>query len=262
MKFAINYSVGLESFLKDRDNVVDWIKCPDWFGLIMEARKIRPVYVHFDILVGLNKVKDLDWERISMMLNLTSTPHVNCHLVTSRQTNPSSPADVLAMMHQWEDEVTLLASRFGNNKVVIEHFPFMPYHPYMRAAVDANNIRALVDQSGCGFLLDLAHARITALNFGLDLQEYTLTLPVHRLTEMHITGIQRFNGCLHDHFMLKEEDWSYLEWVLKLMTEGQLPKPVVTSFEYGGVGETFAWRTYPQVLEEQVPRLSEMIKSC
>jgi len=262
MKFAVNYSIGLDNFLKNRDNLVDWIKCPDWFGLIMEARKIRPVYVHFDILVGLNKVKDLDWERDSIMLDLTSTPHVNCHLVTSRQTNPSSSADVLAMMHLWESEITLLYTKFGKEHVVIEHFPYMPYHPYMRAAVEANNIRAVVDQTGCGFLLDLAHARITAINFGLDLQEYTLTLPVHRLTEMHVTGIQQFNGCLHDHFMLKEEDWSYLEWVLKLMTEGQLPKPVVTSFEYGGVGETFAWRTNPQVLEEQVPRLSELIKSC
>ena len=167
MKFAVNYSFGLDNFLKNRDNLVDWIKCPDWVGLIMEARKIRPVYVHFDILVGLNKVKDLDWERISMILNLTSTPHVNCHLVTSRHTNPSSPANVLAMMHQWEGEITLLSSRFGNNNVVIEHFPYMPYHPYMRAAVNANNIRAVVDQTGCRFLLDLAHARITALNLGL-----------------------------------------------------------------------------------------------
>ncbi|TFH01228.1 MAG: hypothetical protein E4G77_03790, partial [Nitrosopumilus sp.] len=140
MKFAVNYSVGLANCLKKDDFHVDLIKCPEWEGLLMEARKIKPVYIHFDILVGIGMVHRLDWKKINHLMELTETPHLNCHLVTMRGTDPDSSSDVLHMLKTWEQEITLLSAQVGNNHLVVEHFPFMPYNPHMRAAVDAKSI--------------------------------------------------------------------------------------------------------------------------
>ena len=165
MKFAVNYSVGLSNYLKNDPLNVDMIKCPEWEGLLMEARKLKPIYIHFDILVGIGRVQHLDWNKIHYLMQLTSTPHLNCHLVTTRDTDPDSSSDILRMLKTWEQEINQLSAKVGNKHLVVEHFPFMPYHPHMRAATDANNISAVIEETGSQFLFDLAHARITALNF-------------------------------------------------------------------------------------------------
>ncbi len=262
MKFAVNYSIPLAQFLENNPEQVDLIKCPDWDGLFIEAAKVKPVYIHFDILVGKDQAKHLDLERVERFLAHTSTPHVNCHLVTTRETNPSSTKDVTVMLKQWEKEISVLSSHFGNNHVVIEHFPFMPYHPYMKAAVDAKNISTIINETGCSFLLDLAHARITAQVLGVDAQDYIMALPIRQLQELHITGMRLYNGLWHDHFELLDSDWTLLEWILAMVKKHEIPEPAIASFEYGGVGNTFAWRTEPGVIQNQVPRLYAMIKSC
>jgi len=259
MKFAVNYSVGLANCLKKDDFHVDLIKCPEWDGLLMEARKIRPVYIHFDILVGIGKVQTLNWKKIHQLMELTSTPHLNCHLVTSRDTDPDSSSDILRMLKSWEQEIDLLSAQVGNTHLVVEHFPFMPYHPHMRAAVDAKNISAVTEQTGSKFLFDLAHARITALNFNMDQKDYALSLPLKKMSELHITGIKLYDGFLVDHFELTNADWEYAEWVFDLIKTGSIPKPFVAAFEYGGVTNTFAWRSDQAILEAQIPRLSKMV---
>jgi uncharacterized protein (UPF0276 family) len=104
-------------------------------------------------------------------------------------------------------------------------------------------------------LLDLAHARITADTLGIDVKDYIKSLPLDRLVEMHITGVQKHNGVLTDHFGLDQKDWEILDWALKQIQAGLWRNPEILAFEYGGVGEVFAWRTRVEVLESQVPRL-------
>ena len=261
MKFAVNYSVGLSNCLKEDGFHVDLIKCPEWDGLLMEARKIKPVYIHFDIRVGNGTVYHLDWKKIHYLMELTDTPHLNCHLVTTRDTDPDSPSDTLRMLKTWENEINLLSAQVGNKHLAVEHFPFMPYNPHMRAAVDAKNISAIVEQTGCRFLFDLAHARITALNLNLDEKAYAHSLPIHQIVELHITGIKPYNGFLVDHFELGDADWDYASWVFDLIRSGTIPKPYITAFEYGGVTNTFAWRSDQAILKAQIPRLSKLVAS-
>ncbi len=262
MEFAVNYSIPLEDYLSTGKVAVDRIKCPDWDCLYQHALHIKPVHVHFDILVGLGRVQKLNLMRIREILELTQTAHVNCHLVTSAATDPASAQDALKMMQLWELEIGLLAAEFGHANIVVEHFPYMPYHPHMVAAVNAKHISAVINQTGTKLLLDLAHARITAINLHIEVKDYILSLPVERLQELHITGIQSYCGYLVDHFALDEEDWDLLAWLLNLISQKKVAKPIIAAFEYGGVGYTFAYRSNPTVILEQVPRLYKMISSC
>ena len=52
-----------------------------------------------------------------------------------------------------------------------------------------------------------------------------------------------------------------LDWVLERIKSGQWASPWLLAFEYGGVGEKFAYRSNPQVIEEQVPQLYERVKA-
>ena len=108
-------------------------------------------------------------------------------------------------------------------------------------------------------MLDLAHASITADAKSIDVKDYVRSLPVDRLVEMHVSGINLYAGVLTDHFALQERDWKLLAWALDQIQKGHWRKPEIIAFEYGGVGSSFAWRTDIKTLETQIPRLYEMI---
>jgi hypothetical protein len=58
---------------------------------------------------------------------------------------------------------------------------------------------------------------------------------------------------------LDQKDWEVLDWALKNIKDGKWRKPKIVAFEYGGVGEVFAWRTNIDILQTQVPLLYRMV---
>jgi uncharacterized protein len=147
-------------------------------------------------------------------------------------------------------------------------------------------ISRVIDETGCGLLLDISHARIVASHLGMDAHEYMAALPVKRLREMHITGIQvfdqswldmmtnkgmpehRFNlsenlGRWMDHLPITDQDWPEIAWVLEQIGNGSWAEPWVASCEYGGIGGGFFEATTDEaVIREQFPRLGKMVKGA
>lgn len=259
MKFAVNYSVNLQRLLQKDHLPVDMIKCPDWEGMIFQAASLRPVYIHYDILIGSGMVYKLDFEKILTLKSLTSTTHINCHLVTTRAHNPNAQNTSAKMMQTWQEELAFLISKVGHETIAVESFPYMPYHPFMKAAVNPDLIADFITNTRTSLLLDLAHIRITALNLGLDEKDYIQKLPLDKLVELHITGIKPYQGYLTDHFELQPGDWDLFEWAMHQIHAGFWQAPEFVAFEYGGVGNTFAWRSDCAVLENHIPRLAGLI---
>ena len=154
-----------------------------------------------------------------------------------------------------------MIEHLGAQSVALEHHPLTEVNPNIRPAADPEIFSQVVQDTGCMFLLDLAHARITADTLGVDVEDYIHDLPVDRLVEMHTTGIKTHGGILTDHFGLGDEDWATLEWALEEIKAGHWRKPSIVAFEYGGIGQTFVWRSDYQVLKKQVPLLYDMISS-
>lgn len=76
-------------------------------------------------------------------------------------------------------------------------------------------INRALEATGCGLLLDLAHARVNAAFLGLDLDDYLAALPVERARELHLSGCRVTDGRLSDeHAEMSEEDWRQLEVAL------------------------------------------------
>jgi uncharacterized protein (UPF0276 family) len=76
----------------------------------------------------------------------------------------------------------------------------------------------VVTETGCGFLLDLAHARVAAHYEGVPAHDYLLQLPLDSLVEIHVSGPRPGpypDGRLVDaHQPMQEADYQLLAWVL------------------------------------------------
>jgi uncharacterized protein (UPF0276 family) len=192
----------------------------------------------------------------------TETPFANVHLQAASQDFPgmavttNAPEDQERVAEALIQDVRLVTSRFGPERVIVENVPYRGREDgRIAACVAPGVIRRVVEETGCGLLLDLAHARLTCLALGLDARDYIAQLPVAHLRELHVTGAQSDGQRLRDSMPLGAEDWALLAWALECIGNGGWPQPWALALEYGGVGPNLAWRSDAGVIAEQLPRL-------
>jgi len=263
VELSVNYSLELAELLRDGRVHVDRIKCPDWPDMIATARQIRPIYVHFPLDAGSPTGRPANFAAADVMARETDTPYVNLHLVAYRRDFPDDDdeSQTSAVIAQMLADVAAAVEVAGRERVILENIPYFgPAGEFHRASVDSAVISRIVHETGCGFLLDISHARIAAHYLNVDAHDYITQLPLDRLAELHITGVRQHNARLADHMDLSDEDWRWAELAMQNIRAGDWPTPWTVALEYGGIGEHFAWRTDKRALAEQVPRLYEMVK--
>jgi uncharacterized protein (UPF0276 family) len=299
VKFAVNYSAAAADLFRAGRIAVDRFKCPAWPDLIATARQLHPVYVHLPLRVGAGSGdaidtetrRPADWPRLERLLRQTGTPQVNVHLAPITGDFPGIPVDTadpahaeVLYSHALQD-VRALVARFGARRIVVENADDgkgLIFH----AALHPDFIRRVVDEAGCSFLLDIAHARLAAHLLGIEAREYIARLPTGRIHEIHLAGIQPFAGRwrallrdsdlteaelgwftglepgqLLDHLPLADGDWPFYAWAIEQVHRGAWGQPWIATFEYGGVGPLWELLTDRAALAEQVPRLYAMIKT-
>ncbi len=267
MDFSINFSTQAAILFSQGRLKIDRFKCPDWPELIDEASGYRPVAVHFNLNAGRGKLENKDLKQVARLAAQTATPFVNLHLDARAADFPGIPGDTTDPGHLEQIYQKLVADAirlvetFGAGRVIVENVPYHSGGNVIRPAVEPELITRIVEETGCGLLLDLAHARITACYFGIEVSDYINRLPVSHLKEMHFTGVRDLGGRLQDHLPAQEEDWQNLEWALDQIRLGIWPSPWMVAFEYGGVGEKFIWRSSAQAIEENGRKLYNLIKS-
>jgi hypothetical protein len=284
MKFAVNYSRPAIELYRERPASFDLLKLPAWPGLVEKTVPEFPCYVHFGLVTtGLGgQVQDhetgslMDPGLIRRTLALTGTPHVNAHLSPQAGVAPAEPG---ALIDNLVRDVRVLTGAFGPENVVVENDS--GGFDVADAALQPEVIRAVVGQTGCRLLLDLAHAQLAARILGMDVQAYLAGLPLDRIGEIHITGVQyldenwqarlrdsglldarhleKFRDVWMDHLPLTEADWEYVEWSFGQIHAGAWSEPRIVSCEYGGVGSFFEAVMDREVVFEQVPRLEKII---
>jgi uncharacterized protein len=268
MYLSINYSKQAAELVKKKQIEVDFFKTPDWVDMIAEARLLRPVCVHFSLKAGRGKLKDIDWELLSDIMKDTNTPYINMHLESKLKDFPHIPIDTSKPIHQEEileqvlKDIQEVSDRFGAEKVIIENVPYQgKIGKILRPIIEPEMITKIIQETGCGLLLDISHATMTALSLGWDEKEYLSQLPVNAIKELHFTGVHHLDGCYQDHLPALEADWKLLDWVVNEIKSGAWANPWMIAFEYGGVGEHFENRSETEVIKEQIPILNQKIKS-
>lgn len=294
MKLAVNYSIPTADLVREGRVVIDRFKCPPWPDMIALAQTIHPTYVHFSLKVGTGvgdaidteTNRPADWRQVERLLVQTETPLVNLHLSPRQTDHPDIPCDSdnpdhVEMIAEWLiRDVSAVAARFGPERVIVESDypgPFLTLRPAILPEV----VGLVIEETGCGLLLDLSHARLAARALRMDARSYISALPVERTREIHVTGlgflegkwldrmrvanvedhvIQHLTGQLIDHLPMTDDDWAFFAWSVEQLRRGAWGSPWIVAFEYGGVGPLWEALTEREALVEQLPRLRTMIQ--
>lgn len=263
---AVNFSPALADLRQAGRVELDLFKVPDWDDLIEVAASHGPVYVHFPAELGATRL-GVDLDRCHRLMQETGTHCLNAHVVPSRErftdleVGAVDDATLDVVAGALIEDIARLAEVVGPERVIVENVPYRgSEHGLLRAGVEPRLLTRVVDESGCGLLLDLSHAVLTADTLGMGVWEYVDGLPTHALRELHVSGVRRLESKLRDHLPLTEDDVELVRGALARCRAGAWPMPDIVSFEYGGVGPVFDWRTEPDVLAEQVPLLHEIVK--
>lgn len=266
MKLAINYSPQTADLLASKRVEFDLYKTPEWPDMIAAAKVQRPAYVHFPLMAGRHNINEVGPARIKELLATTATPYVNTHLAphakdfdmvfTSTDERYVEPL-VAAMMQ----DIQAMIDLFGRENIILENANYDPNYQMPTLMIQPEIISRVVTESGCGLLLDLAHARMSAVYLGVDEQEYVSRLPIAALRELHVAGT-RYSAeeqRLVDHFPMTDKDWSLTEWALDNIHSGAWPEPKIAALEYGGTGVFFGANSDVDVLARDIPRLRELV---
>jgi uncharacterized protein len=262
MKFALNYSPQAAELLRQHKIEVDLFKCPPWDNLVPKAREQKPIYIHFEFQAGWKEVDASQLRTAEMWLARTGTRYVNTH-ITPNIDALNHPDNTEALIELVLRDLMPLVEYFGAERVVAENIPYPETKRVMpKLCIDPTVITTIVERSGCGLLLDIGHARRTAEHLAIDPRVYIQQLPVHRLREIHITGLgYDADGKRTDHMPMREDDWELFAWVLDQLQSDIWSTPEIIACEYGGIGSGFEWRSDIRVIEEQIPRIAEMVRT-
>lgn len=270
MYFALNYSPQAADLVLSGQIEIDLFKTPPWEWMVTEAAAICPVSVHFELRAGSGKLAQTNWDEIERFLKTTNTRYVNAHL-DAKIKDFSVDFENLAPAQRQElvtealiQDVTPLVNHFGPRMILVENAPYRGPEQSRKCRESSlpEVFHAVMHATGCGLLLDLAHARITAAALGIEPADYIAALPSKQIKELHISGIHEWTaGRLQDHLELLPEDWEWLDWALTQVQSGTWPATEMLAFEYGGTGPFFAEHSDQQVVAEQVPRMVAKVRS-
>ncbi len=221
-----------------------------------------------------------------MLLEQTNTPFVNLHLAPTVEDYPDMPLNTFEPSHsdivteRMIQDVYAVTEVVGPERVIVENDHAVE-GLHLSHSFTPEVIGHVIEETGCGFLLDVSHAHLAANQLKIDVHEYIRALPVEHIREIHVTGIQRFEGHwleaaqladadswiiktfagkLLEHLPITSEDWDLFEWVLEQVHAGLWGRPWVITFEYGGVGPLWEAITDKDVLADQVPKLWNIVK--
>lgn len=289
MRLALNYSPQAAALVRAGAIAIDLFKCPPWPDLVRFARLEKPVYIHFSLRAagGNGSIIDngvklpVNWAEVERWLAITGTHYVNLHLDPTTSEHPGipqnsvAPEHVATMMAALVQDVQEAVAHWGTDRVIAEN-NHGNNNKSPRASILPNVIRQVVETTGCGFLLDISHARLAARRLGMDERAYIAQLPLAQLRELHLTGIQyvgdywverlrangveaeriaHYEGRWLDHLPLTDEDWLFMAWVAEQLRSGQWPRPDIIAVECGGIGPVWQAFSDSEALAAQIPRL-------
>lgn len=292
IEFAINFSPALTAMIQRGERPLDRIKCPPWPRVIVSARATGlPVYIHFPLsvatpgglVVDTQQGVPADWARVADLLAETETPFVNLHIDPRKGDFPgiaprsTRKADIATVTEAMIAAIAPVVARFGAARVIIENNKASP-GSHLWAAATPEALNAIVEATGCGFLLDLSHARLAARHMRIDANSYIKALPLYQTRELHVTGLQALNRLtkqraralglansrsgskLRDHMAFTRDDWAAFDWLLKRVRAGAMPALRLIALEYGGLGGWLEAMLDPQALRRDAPALYDRVR--
>ena len=262
---AANGSPILKELLDADEISLDYVKCP-LSGRsreeVSQFRPYRPVLLHGwgpVHWIGQRGVPEPDLLR--ELMAVSGSPYVSTHLDARPKDfdGELTPARALARVHV---HVAALGEITGQD-VLLENVPYLRGGPSPRFTTDPNFIAEALAASSAKFLLDLAHAKVSAWHRGEEFGDYLNALPLAAAQELHLSRPRlEADGMRDRHLPLEEDDYALLESLLP-----RLPRLRMVTLEYGGLDDggpdgVKIDRNDPDALRDQLRRLHTLVRNC
>jgi uncharacterized protein (UPF0276 family) len=232
IQLTTNLSDPLLDLLRDHKVPLDGVEVGPWFSL-RQVRAYRralpglPFTFHASNRIDRVGLVPGALSRIAAYQRCTGSPWVSIHVTLWL------PGMVgLMLRYGWRmplPDVARATRRFVANvqrlqrslpvPVLLENTPPFPFPGYDFEA-RAARIREVLDQTGCGFLLDIGHARVAADAWAIDVLDYLRDLPLERVVQVHVSGprVRDLRGrgprLVDAHEPLQDVDYALLDHVL------------------------------------------------
>lgn len=239
IQLAADLSNPLLELIRDNHAPIDAVEVGPWFSVeqICNYRKTvpqLPFYFHGGDLIESVGLIPGAVSRIAAYLHCTESPWASMHitmwlpgmiwLILRRGWRMPLPNPERATQ-RFIQRVRRLA-RSIHVPVILENIEPLPFDGY-DFEVQTKRIKKVIEETDCGFLLDIAHASVSAARLGIDIHDYLSDLPLKRVVQVHISGPRIRGGRLVDaHEPLQDADYALLDFVL-----GQT-QPQVVTLEY------------------------------
>ncbi|MBL7199588.1 MAG: DUF692 family protein [Anaerolineae bacterium] len=227
MQLTTNLSDPLLELLRDGPVPIDGVEVGPWFT-VREIRAYRQMLPDLPFTFhGGDRIQNVGLipgavRRIAAYLCCTGSPWVSMHLTAWL------PGMVWIMLrHGWRMPLPVPDRAMGRLirqvkrlsrslpvPVLLENIPPLPFDGYHFEA-ETKRITSVIERTGCGLVLDIGHARVSADRLGMDVHDYLTDLPLERVVQVHVSGVRERGGGLTDaHEPLQPADYGLLRYVL------------------------------------------------
>lgn len=217
MKLAVNYLQEVqELFEEEKIDFIDYMKL---YSINGDLSPFDWCANHSNVLfhgfVGnASNVADINfWENRDVELQKEyyksgKTPYISMHINTSDK-EIRSEEETLKIIIQ---NVEKIKEVFGM-EVILENVPARYNDRTKDFIASPEFITKVINETDCGFLFDIGHARVAADVLQIPFDEYVSRLPMNRLIEIHLAGvIKKENGTVDAiHKKMNEEDYLFLK---------------------------------------------------
>jgi len=194
----------------------------------------RPLVFHWGLGLVLDEfIPAFKAENIPDVLSATGARMFSFDLGPACRKNqhvlPLSPTlDVEAIKHCAAASLDCVRQHY-DGPLAVENYNYYPTGLYEHVC-RPDFIGAFLEEFELGFVLDLAHAMVSAANLKLDIKRYLLELPLGRVVEVHLSRPYVHSAMMVDaHDPPGDHEFELLEFVLTHLTEAG---PVLIVVEY------------------------------
>ena len=256
MKFGCNYSAGLMDLMEMEKIKIDHVKM-GYFGPFMGLHDMVsrrcPILIHgfgwHEHIGMVSPEVNNDWQLMNNVIERYDNDALVVHFSVYEKDmiGRSTPREVL------EDGIRSFING-SNRPLMIENMDHNPMYNRLctlKESVEPAYITEICEKFDLPFLLDTAHASVSAWHLGMDIYDYMDGLPLDRVKEVHLIGSQltEDQGLKDTHTVLEDRDYQLMDWLMARM------KPEIITLEYGWPGNDFKWRTDEGAIYEQLTEI-------
>ena len=172
-----------------------------------------------------NFFENRDIEKQKEYFEKSNTPYISMHINALQEPIPNEEEALTVI----KENVDRLRKEF-EREIILENVLAFEGREEYNFFANPEFISKVIEETKCGFLFDIGHARAAAEVLNIPFDNYVERLPMDKLIEIHLAGcMKKIDGKLTpNHSKMNEEDYIFLENLLKSSKTLQ-----VVTLEYG-----------------------------